>query len=67
MQYVANFVAIGQTVDGIWRFIDFKMAVVRHLGFAVCVLDNPQTIFVVFIVVKILFRIHAVVSIICTS
>jgi len=53
MQYVANFVAIGQTVDGIWRFIDFKMAVVRHLGFAVCVLDNPQTIFVVVIVVKI--------------
>jgi len=31
MQYVANFVAIGQIVDGIWRFIDFKMAVAAIL------------------------------------
>jgi len=42
------------------RFLDFKMAAVRHLGFVIC-LDHPQEYLVIFVTVQNLVGIGAAV------
>jgi len=63
---VPNFVAIGQTVAEIWRFLDFsKMATVRHLGFVMRVWITHEGHLMVFITMQNLVGIDTAVSIIC--
>jgi len=48
-----NFVPIGQGVAEIWPFLFFKMAAVRHLGFAIHLFRPPtKSILVVFVTVQ---------------
>ena len=65
VRHHANFVAIGQTVAEIWRFIFFNIAAVHHLGYCVRVWTTRDEHLVVFIVMQNLAEIDAVVSIIC--